>query len=136
MAKGREKTLNNEDYMNAKQFLRIGGGVLVLLAIAGWTFLGEGGAGGDFFWLDSAENWAHLVLGIVAIAAAYLLGEDMQKWLVYAVGALGVVVGLWGFYYPTLYGAQLQNPADNILHLAVGAWALWAAWNTRKAMMM
>lgn len=122
--------------MNSKQFLQIGGIVLVLLAIAGWAFLGEGGVGGAFFWLDGAENWAHLVLGAVAIAAAYLLGEEMQKRLVYAVGALGVVVALWGFFISSnFYGANLENPADNVLHLAVGAWALWAAWNTKKAMM-
>ncbi|MBI2036957.1 MAG: hypothetical protein HYT14_01180 [Candidatus Liptonbacteria bacterium] len=122
--------------MNSKQFLLWGGSILVLLAIAGWTFLGEGGVGGDFFWLDGAENWAHLVLGVVAIAAAYLLGEDMQKWLVYLVGVLGVLVAFWGFFVGAdLYGAHLEA-SDNILHLVVGVWALWAAWNTKKAMMM
>ena len=122
--------------MNSKQFLLWGGSILVLLAVAGWTFLGEGGLGGDFFWLDGAENWAHLMLGVVAIAAVYLLGEDMQKWLVYLVGAAGVLVALWGFFVGAdLYGAHLET-SDNVLHLVVGVWALWAAWNTKKAMMM
>lgn len=122
--------------MNPKQFLLIGGAVLAVIGVVG--FLGIIGPTpdqslfGQAWWFDNGENIAHLLLGVVALAAAYVLGDVWQKWLVVVVGAVGILVGLWGFLVsggsvPNFYGANLENPADNILHLAVGAWALWAA---------
>ncbi|MBI1971445.1 MAG: hypothetical protein HYS52_01180 [Candidatus Wildermuthbacteria bacterium] len=116
--------------MNPKQFLQIGGAVLAVVGVLGMVgVLGptaEQSIFGEAWWFDNAENWAHLVLGIVALAAAFAIGASMQKTLVLLVGIVGVLVGLYGFVSPTLLGANLQNPADNILHIAVGLWALWA----------
>jgi hypothetical protein len=59
--------------MNSKQFLQYGGIVLVLLAIVGFIVPTIGGSA---LYFDSAENWAHLVLGVVALVLAPLaLGE-------------------------------------------------------------
>ncbi len=44
--------------MNPKQFLTVGGAILLLLAIVG--YLGVFSTEGSFFWLDSGENVAHL----------------------------------------------------------------------------
>ncbi|MBI2053250.1 MAG: hypothetical protein HYT41_00685, partial [Candidatus Sungbacteria bacterium] len=46
--------------------------------------------------------------------------------------APSLAVGVWGFMAPDLLGANLENPADNILHLAVGLWAL-VSWYGRKS---
>jgi len=121
--------------MNPKQFLLIGGAVLVLVGILG--FLGIIGPtaedsifGGNWFF-DNGENWAHLILGIVALGAYFLItSAPLLKYLVLAVGVLAVVVGLLGFFLgaavPNFLGANLENPADNVLHLVIGAWALYA----------
>lgn len=125
--------------MNSKQFLQIGGVVLVLVGILGFVGVigptSENSLFGAFWWFDNAENWAHLVLGIVAVAAAYLLPAGMQKPLVMLVGIVGILVGLYSILgEANLLGAMLQNPADTVLHLAVGVWALWAS--MRKEEMM
>jgi hypothetical protein len=87
-----------------------------------------------FFYLDAGENVAHTGLGIIAIAAAYLLKDaNLQKWLVVAVGLLALFFTVYGFAVagnasPNTFGiSNLENPADDILHLVVGVWALGAA---------
>lgn len=117
--------------MNPKQFLQIGGGVLILVGLLG--FLGVIGPTplksifGGSWWFDNAENWAHLVLGIVGVLAAFVLPAVYQKWLVVILGVVGVLVGLYSaFGSVNFLGANLENPADTLLHIIVGAWALWA----------
>lgn len=120
--------------MNPKQFLQIGGAILLLLGILG--FAGLFSEKGSFFWLDNSENVAHTGLGIIAIAAAYLLKDaQAQKWLVAVVGVIALFFTVVGFAVggDTTSGANtwgianLESPADDILHLVVGAWALVAA---------
>ncbi len=122
--------------MNAKQFLQWGGAVLLLVGILG--FIGVIGPTadkslfGDFWWFDNGENWAHTILGLVALAASMWLSEPMQKSLVMVVGVVALFFGVYNFFSTSFYGANLESPADLILHLAVGGWALWAAMNTKE----
>jgi hypothetical protein len=120
--------------VNPRQFLQIGGAVLLLLGILG--FAGLFSQKGSFFWLDNSENVAHTGLGIIAIAAAYLLKDaQAQKWLVAVVGVTALFFTVVGFAVggdvtsgANTFGiANLESPADDILHLVVGAWALLAA---------
>lgn len=125
--------------MNPKQFLQIGGIVLVLVGVLG--FVGVIGPTpdklfGSAWWFDNAENWAHLVLGVVALVAAYSFPASLQRPLVLLLGIVGVVIGLYSFFgYENLLGANLENPADSLLHVVVGLWALLAAWK-KQAMPM
>ncbi len=125
--------------MNPKQFLQIGGAVLVVVGVLGFFLIGptaEQSVFGSAWWFDNAENWAHLVLGVVGLIAAFVLAANMQKTLVMVLGVLGVLVGLYSLLVSTtLLGANLENPADTILHIAVGAWALWASMS-KQAMSM
>lgn len=120
--------------MNPKQFLQIGGAVLILLAILGYAgVIGPDAASSIFganWYFDNAENIAHLVLGIVAILASFALSGALQKPLVLVLGVVGVLVGIYSIFWPIFLGANLENPADTLLHILVGAWALFAA--TRK----
>lgn len=126
--------------MNPKQFLQIGGAVLVLVGILGFAGILGPGPGdslfGEAWWFDNSENWAHLVLGVVGLFASFVLPAQLQRWLVLVLGVVGVLVGLYSlFVSESFLGANLENPADTILHLAVGAWALWAAFGGKKQMM-
>lgn len=118
--------------MNPRQFLLIGGVVLVILAVLGYVLPG-GQLLGETWYLTAGENTAHLVLGVVALIAAYTLSASMQKTLVLLVGAIAIFFGVYGFMvagvppHNTFGLANLETPYDNILHLAVGAWALYAA---------
>lgn len=129
--------------MNPKQFLVVGGAVLVLVALLG--FFGVTGPTADqsvfgASWVFTApENWAHLVLGVVALLAAFTIPMMAQKWLVVLVGVLALVVTVWGFMVKDvaspnfLGGSNLENVGDNVLHLVVGVWALLASMGKQEA---
>jgi hypothetical protein len=123
--------------MNPKQFLTIGGAVLVLLGVLGVLGVFTQ-SGTPVFWLDTGENVAHLVLGVVALAAVFVPGLNSAlapyyRPLVVVVGIVALFFGVYGFVVggapvPNTFGvANLENPADNVLHLVVGVWALYAA---------
>ncbi|MBI3335160.1 MAG: hypothetical protein HY001_01510 [Candidatus Portnoybacteria bacterium] len=119
--------------MNPKQFLQLGGIILVVVGLLGFVgLLGPGVESsifGSAWWFDNAENWAHLVLGVVALIAAYALPETTHKTITVVVGVVAVLVGLYSVAGEAqLLGANLENPLDTILHLVVGAWALWASY--------
>ncbi|MES2953659.1 MAG: hypothetical protein V4674_03825 [Patescibacteria group bacterium] len=128
--------------MNPKQFLVVGGVVLLLLGILGYlTGTPTGGPLDLMVWLTSGENIAHVVLGIVALIAAYTLGGGARKWLTVIVGLVALYFGLVGFTLaPTqvgamnYYGVANLELFDNLLHIVVAVWAFWAA--SRKEMMM
>ena len=110
----------------------IGGIVLVLLAILGFVGVigptAEESSFGERWWFDNGENWAHLVLGIVALIAVFAIPAGLQKPLVMLLGVVGVLVGIYSLVKPgNFLGANLENPADTILHIVVGAWALFAS---------
>lgn len=122
--------------MNPKQFLQIGGIILVVVGVLGFFLIGptpEGSIFGANWYFDNGENWAHLIIGIVALIFAYgVKSESAQKNLTVLAGIIALVVGVWGFFLgntvsPNFFGANLENPLDNILHLIIGVWALWAA---------
>lgn len=123
--------------MNPKQFLVIGGAVLVVLGVLGYV-LQDGQLLGDKWYLTNGENVAHLFLGIVALAAVFVPGLNTAlapyyKPIVILVGLVALFFGVYGFIVanePPLntFGlANLESPYDNILHLVVGVWALAAA---------
>ena len=123
--------------MNPKQFLQVGGAVLVVVGILGFFLIGptaEASIFGSSWWFDNGENYAHLIIGIVGLIAASMLSASSQKSLVMLLGVVGIVVGIYSIFSQNFLGANLENPADTILHLAVGAWALYAA--KGKGMMM
>ncbi|MDP3726043.1 MAG: hypothetical protein Q8R36_02480 [bacterium] len=120
--------------LSPKGFLQVGGAVLLLVAVLG--FVGVIGPSADslfgsFWYFDGAENIAHFVLGVVALGLAFWASSEIQKWITVVVGGVAVVAALWSLFGvipdgSNLLGAQLQNPADTVLHAIVGAWALFA----------
>ncbi len=114
-----------------KGFLTYGGAILVLVGLLGMfgILIGptpEQSIFGATWWFDNAENWAHLVLGIVGIAAAFVFPASLQRMLVLLLGIVGILVAAYNLVSTSLLGANLESPADLILHAVVGAWALYA----------
>jgi uncharacterized membrane protein HdeD (DUF308 family) len=121
-----------------KLFLTVGGAVLLLLGIVGYLNVFTESST-PWFWLDSGENLAHTVLGIVALAAVFVPGLNTAlapyyRWIVILVGLIALFFAVYGFLQagapePNTFGvANLENPSDNLLHLVVGVVALAAAW--------
>lgn len=117
--------------MNPKQFLSLGGIVLVLVGILGFIGIigptAQDSIFGSAWWFDTAENWAHTILGIVALVAAFALPANLQKPLVMIVGLLGIFFGVYNIFSDMFWGAHLQQHADTALHFVVGIWALAAS---------
>jgi len=121
--------------MNPKQFLQIGGAVLVLVGVLGYVGVigptAEDSVFGEPWWFDNGENLAHTVLGLAALVAAFVLPAMAQRYLVIGVGVLGIAVAVYNIFTEELLGSNLETPLDLILHVVVGAWALFAAFNKR-----
>jgi len=126
-------------------FLMAGGIVLLLLGVVGYLgIFTEANYPG--FYLDDGENIAHVVLGGVALAALYVPGLNSTlapyyRWIVLLVGVIALFFGIYGFVVAgdtsganTFGLANLESPADNILHLVVGAWAFLAGWKSEPSM--
>ncbi|HZM71846.1 MAG TPA: hypothetical protein VFC71_00580 [Candidatus Polarisedimenticolia bacterium] len=129
-----------------KGFLMAGGIVLVLLGVVGYLGIFSESAY-PAFWLDNGENVAHIALGVVALAALYVPGLNSAlapyyRWIVLLVGVIALFFGIYGFVVPagsstdpnTFGLANLESPADNILHLVVAAWAFLAGWKSEPSM--
>jgi len=126
-----------------KGFLTYGGVILLLLGIIG--FLGIfTKAAVPAFWLDSGENVAHTALGIIALAIVFIPGLNSAfapyyRWIVILLGIVALFFAVYGFVVggnaePNTFGlSNLESPADDILHLVVGLWALYAAWRAPAA---
>lgn len=121
--------------MYPRLFLTLGGAVLLLLGIVG--YVGVFNQTGSAFWLDTGENLAHTVLGIVALAIVFVPGLNtafapFYRAVVVLVGLIALFFAVYGFLQagqptPNTFGlANLENPFDNVLHLVVGIAALAA----------
>jgi hypothetical protein len=137
------------DYRTAlftpRGFLMVGGAVLTVLGLLGFFVLNNPAL--SFFWLDRSENIAHIVLGLVALAAVYVPGlkdtlAPYYKWIVVLVGVIALFFGVYGFLVPAgsqavpnTFGLANLELGDNLLHLVVAAWAFLAAfWSPQGAM--
>jgi len=131
--------------LSPKGFLTYGGVVLLLLGLIGLFALNDATAS-PAFWLDNGENYAHIGLGVIALAIVFVPGLNSMfapyyRWIVILLGIVAVFFGVYGFVVagnpvPNTFGlANLESPADDILHLVVGAWALYAAWKPSGATM-
>jgi hypothetical protein len=135
-------------FQNSTSFLRYGGGVLLLVGIVGYLGILNNV---NFFSLDAGENIAHVGLGLIGMAAGFGLKDRMvHRGLTAVVGVTGLAFGLLGFFLPSggalLNGAfanpnflglaNLESPADNLLHLFVAAWAGWSFLGDGKATQM
>jgi hypothetical protein len=121
-------------------FLTVGGAVLLLLGIVGsLNVLTESRS--PNFWLDGGENIAHTFLGVVALAAVFVPGLNTAlapyyRAIVGLVGVIALFFAVYGFLQPagssvtpnTFGVANLENPADNLLHLVVGVVAFAAVY--------
>jgi hypothetical protein len=68
------------------------------------------------------------LLGVVGIIAGFVLPSAAQRGLVLLLGVVGIFFAVYNIFTEEFLGSRLQRPLDTLLHLAVGAWALFASW--------
>lgn len=117
--------------MNARKFLQAGGTLLVLIAILGFVEIIGPDAKTSIFgarwYFDNGENWAHLIIGVVALTSSVALSPVGYRNLARFLGIIALLFGFYSFFISTnFFGVNLEKPADTIFHVALGLWALWA----------
>lgn len=117
--------------MWARWYTQIVGIVLTLLGLFGFLI----GDGRLLFNFETSENIIHLILGVLGVVVGFFVtGDRPSVWYAYGVGVLLVLIGLVGFFDPTVFGiypAVGVNIADNLFHLIVGGLGLAAGLATR-----
>ena len=114
--------------MAIKRFAQILGVVLILVGIVGLIL-------GDKVWLgilnvDIVEDIVHLATGgLLAYVGFSQTDLDTARSLVLALGVVYLLVGILGFFVPTLFGLIPSGYTvfDDLLHLALGALSLIVA---------
>jgi hypothetical protein len=97
------------------------------------------------FYLTTAENVAHVSLGVIALAAVFLPGlkrvlAPHYRSLVIAVGLIALFFGVYGFLLPggsppatlNTFGIANLEFFDNVIHIVVAVWAFAAAFLTEE----
>ncbi len=114
--------------MVVKRFAQILGVVLILVGIVGLVL-------GDRVWLgilnvDIVEDIVHLATGGL-LAYVGFSGMDLSsaRSVVLALGVVYLLVGILGFFVPTMFGLIPNGYTifDNLLHLALGVLSLAVA---------
>ena len=107
--------------MMIKRFAQILGVVLILVGVGGLVL-------GDRVWLgilnvDIVEDIVHLATGgLLAYVGFSAMDLSTARSLVLALGVVYLLVGILGFFVPTMFGLIPNGYTifDDLLHLALG----------------
>ena len=119
--------------MNPKYFLSAAGAVMIIVGILGLVGGMIGPAPGDslfgsFWYFNNVEIWAHLVVGILAVAIALFLSDKAKRVASVIIGIALVGIGTYSLFGNVDFlGAHLEHPADTFFNLIFGVWALVSA---------
>lgn len=139
--------MSPSNLVNPVSFLRITGGGLVALAIAGFALSAlDLRPDEQYFSFTAGVNVAHMFAGLFAIATAMLLGTRPKslKWLVVLIGIAALFVGIYGLlgdwadkggvtdlsFLNIWTISSLAGPFDSLCHVLYAAWALVSAFRS------
>ena len=116
--------------MTPKYFLSAAGAIMVIVGILGLVGGIIGPTPGDSlfgsaWYFNSVEIWAHLVVGILAVAFALFLSISAQRIASVIIGIALIGIGTYSLFGNVDFlGAHLEHPADTFFNLIFGVWAL------------
>ncbi len=114
-------------------FLKVGGVALVALGLLGLWIWNE--PSDSFFWLDTSENIIHIVVGLVALAAAFVPGLNARlrprhRSIVLLIGVIALFFAVYGALAPggspaapNTFGLVNLELGDTYLNLFLAVWA-------------
>lgn len=109
--------------MVVRVYALILGAILVILGLAG-LFTADVLLG---LQITTLHDWVHLVTGVPALVAGFLVGATgvfYSRLYAQVFGVVYTIVALWGFAAGTAIGLFPVGAAENILHLVIGVSAL------------
>lgn len=113
------------------RLLLVTGFLLLVWGIAGWFVPSEEG---DPFYTDAAYNTFFMVLGAVVMWSAFTWNPEIRHAWARVLGVGFVLLALTGWAVagrdaPNLWVTNFENPADNVILLAIGfAFLLASFW--------
>ena len=117
--------------MNARQVLLQLGITLILLGLIGLIGLLGPTAGDSLFgarwWLDPGQNWAHLLVGLIAVLSALLVHQLVQRYLAILLGIAALCLSVVSLFNPDLWAIHLERPVETVLYALLGIWILVCA---------
>jgi peptidoglycan/LPS O-acetylase OafA/YrhL len=108
--------------MRIGRFLKVAGVLLLAWGIASWFLPFDEG---QSFYTDTGYNALFLCIGLLVTWIGTTWNPELRRiWTVY-VAALFLVLAVAGLIVagrdaPNLWVMNLENPTDNVIHLAVG----------------
>ena len=115
--------------MDARTYAKVVGVVVLLVGVVG-LLMGDPEDGLLGFNVDITEDIVHLASGgLLAYVGFGGVRDDQARSIVMVIGVVYLLVGVLGFVVPELFGLLPTelNIQDNLLHLVLGALAIWAA---------
>src|SRR5262245_41681145 len=118
------------ELVRPRQFLLLGGTLLVILGLAGVAGLLGSISQASLFHPAYLVNLFPLTFGNVVVAIAFGGCRTLQGAMALAAGCLGSALGLSGLLFGS-YAAkrynmpELADPSEHFAHLTVGVLALW-----------
>ncbi len=116
--------------MYPKEFLKIGGGLFVLLALLGaFHVLGPSSADSvlkEIFWIDWTEVILFATVGLIFLSALPLSCE-MQSRFIFWVDWLLLPLFVWSLFSERLFTLHLEYPFEPLMLLVLFIWGHLAA---------
>lgn len=113
----------------ARMYAKVVGIVVLVVGIVGLIAGNPEDGLLGLFNIDIVEDIIHLGSGGLLAYVGFKASNSTVKSVVTAIGVIYLIVGVVGFVLPKLFGLipNGYSVADNILHLTLGALALFAA---------
>lgn len=116
------------DNSPARMYAKVVGVVLLLVAVVGFVAGDPEDGLFGILNIDIVEDVIHLATGGLLAYVGFKGTNEIVKTVVTGLGVVYLIVGVLGFFLPELLGLIPHEYSifDNILHLALGALALFA----------
>lgn len=116
-----------------KKTAMILGWVFLVLGILG--FIGNPLVGEEaLFHTNGTHNLVHLIFGVLLLWVAYKATSKVGM-VLKVLGVVYLLVAVLGLFMNPVLGILEVNGADNVLHIVLGAWLLWAGIKEGKSAM-